>query len=95
MGLCAATAGGTAMHGAACGAELSRDDVVEDGFEVVEENGVGGAFEHEGKTPIGVYARGAGYVCGVYGDVGEEEGNGHEHAPQHDAEATIDADQTP
>lgn len=42
------------MYRAVCRAELAVDNVVEDGLEVVEEDGVGGAFENKGKAPVRV-----------------------------------------
>jgi len=83
------------VHAVARGTEFARDDVVEHGFEVVEEDGVGSAFENEGEAPVGVDAAASGELGGADNDVGKEEGNGEEHAEQHDTEARVDAHQGP
>ena len=72
------------------GAELAVHDGVEDGLEVVEEDGVAGALEHQGEAPVRVDARGGGEVQGGDEDVGDEEGDAEEHAQQHGAEARVD-----
>ena len=77
-----------AVHGR--GAELAVHDGVEDGLEVIEEDGVAGALEHQREAPVRVYARGGGQVQSGDEDVGDEEGDAKEHAQQHDAEARVD-----
>ena len=48
------------MHGAVCRAEFAVDDVVENRLEVIKEDRVGGAFEHEGEPPVWVDATASG-----------------------------------
>lgn len=60
---------GSTVHGAVCGTEFAVDDVVKNRLEVIEEDRVGGAFEHKGESPVGVDATAScdsssGY-CGV------------------------------
>ena len=59
------------MHSVTGRAKFTRDNVVKNGFEVVEEDGVGCAFEDERETPVGVYAAARCDFGGTHGDVGE------------------------
>lgn len=84
------------MHGAAAAClELACDDVVEDGFEVVEEDSIGCAFENESEAPVRVDTGRHSDACSVDGDVGQEEGDGDEHARYHDSESGVDLDEGP
>jgi hypothetical protein len=78
-----------AMPATTNGAKLARNDVVEDFFEVVHENGVGCTLEDEGEAPVGIYPGGGGDAGGVDDDVCEEKDNGQKHASQQDAESRI------
>lgn len=75
-------------------AEGLLGDLVEHGLEVVEEDAVGGALEGEGHAPVRVDA-GLHQVPEGDDDVGEDKGDGEEHAGQHDAEARVDLDELP
>jgi hypothetical protein len=69
---------GSTVHGAVRGTELAVDDVVEYGLEVVEEDCVGGAFEHEGEPPVGVDATASCDSRSGYRSVGQKEGDGQD-----------------
>lgn len=66
------------MHGAICRAELAVHNVIKYGFEVVEEDGVGGTFEDECEAPIWIDAAARRHASSRHGGVGEEEGDGKE-----------------
>jgi len=66
------------MHSAFPRAELAVHDVVEHGFEVVEEDRVRSAFEDESEAPIGVYPATSCHAGGGDGGVGKEKGYGKE-----------------
>lgn len=63
-----------AMDGAICGAELPMDDIVENRLEVVKENGVRGAFEHESEAPVWIDATAGCDTSGGDGGICEKEG---------------------
>lgn len=52
------------------------DDVVEYRLEVVEEDGIGGAFEDKSETPVWVDATAGRYAGGGNSNISEEEGDG-------------------
>jgi hypothetical protein len=66
------------VYCAVCRAELALDDVVEYRLEVVEEDGIGGAFEHESETPVWVDATAGRYTGGGNSSISEEESDGEE-----------------
>lgn len=76
-------------------AEFARYNIVEDRFEVVQEDGVGCALEHERKPPVWIdSAVGCKFSCADY-DIRDEEDDRECHAKQHDAEARVDTHQSP
>ena len=68
-------------------------DLVEDGLEVVEEDGIGCAFEDQGQSPVRVDAVILGGDLGSNESVCEEEDDGEGHAQQHDTEAGTGLDE--
>lgn len=71
---------GSTVHGAVRGTELALDYVVKNGLEVIEEDCVGGAFEHERKPPVGVDATASCDSGSRYCSVRQKEADGQELA---------------
>lgn len=69
---------GSAMHSAACRAELAMNDVIKYGLEIVEKDGIRSAFEDEGKAPVWINTTAGCQVSGSHGGIGEKEGYGQE-----------------
>lgn len=72
----AGTRDGAARCGVAGRTELAGDNVVEDGFEVIEEDSIGGTLENQCEAPVGVDATACGDFCGADGDISQQEGDG-------------------
>lgn len=72
-----------------CGAELAVHDGVEDGFEVIQEDGVTRAFEYQRKPPVRIDSRGGGQVQRGDQDVGNEESHTEKHAQQHNPKPRV------
>lgn len=54
------------------------DDIVKYGFEVIKEDGVGGAFEDKSEAPVWVDAAASCYTSSGDGSVGKEKDYGEE-----------------
>lgn len=63
-----------------CRAELPCNDIIQDGLEVIEENGIRCAFEHEGEPPVWIDTAACSEVCGSDDDICEQENYGQCHA---------------
>jgi hypothetical protein len=79
------------MHCASFAIELASSDLIQHQLEVVQEYGIGGTFEYQGKPPVWVDARSCGAPRSANNDVCDDESNGQEHASQHNAEARVHA----